>query len=543
MSQPGCAGARIPPNEGCLGHLAPDQVATYLREVARGNELDGRGVQFSKQLLHRVFAGNFLGRIPAACFDGATFEGDTNFDGMIFEGDIHFRGAHFLGNTSFDGAVFKRSLDLQNTTFGGNLILSKARFESTHHLGPFLVRKHLVLDRAVFERAVVIDAAAFGVTCDMTIFAKGVTLLLGPRSHLIFERSTLGGSSFVGQSNHFTLKRDLERDPDESDFDFFIRQGAAKSDDENYFYAEDWFDKSPALLDDVICSVSSRESESYMSYQFHLFDSARPRVLSLRETDVAGLTISHVDLAACRFVGAFNLDRLRLEGGPALFSVARGGRWTTGRQSIVEEQLYRRRLAFVQYVSWKPNRSTVAFGSRNANELFKLQDVWFPARCRVPRSLESFLKTMEPPEAEEVVSAYRGLRKAREDIKDEPGAADFYYGEMEMRRLSPWTRRGERLLLWLYRIVSGYGVRASRALISLAVTVVAFALLLERWGFRERKSLLSSLLFSAQSTTSLLRPPDLATTEIGDWINLTLRLLGPLFFGLFLVSLRARIKR
>jgi DNA invertase Pin-like site-specific DNA recombinase len=29
---------------------------------------------------------------------------------------------------------------------------------------------------------------------------------------------------------------------------------------------------------------------------------------------------------------------------------------------------------------------------------------------------------------------YRALRKAQEDKKNEPGAADFYYGEMEMRR-------------------------------------------------------------------------------------------------------------
>jgi hypothetical protein len=29
---------------------------------------------------------------------------------------------------------------------------------------------------------------------------------------------------------------------------------------------------------------------------------------------------------------------------------------------------------------------------------------------------------------------YRVLRKAQEDSKNEPGAADFYFGEMEMRR-------------------------------------------------------------------------------------------------------------
>jgi hypothetical protein len=34
----------------------------------------------------------------------------------------------------------------------------------------------------------------------------------------------------------------------------------------------------------------------------------------------------------------------------------------------------------------------------------------------------------------QIAGLYRALRKGREDIKDEPGAADFYSGEMEMRR-------------------------------------------------------------------------------------------------------------
>jgi hypothetical protein len=36
--------------------------------------------------------------------------------------------------------------------------------------------------------------------------------------------------------------------------------------------------------------------------------------------------------------------------------------------------------------------------------------------------------------AQEIANLYRALRKGREDSKDEPGAADLYYGEMEMRR-------------------------------------------------------------------------------------------------------------
>jgi hypothetical protein len=34
----------------------------------------------------------------------------------------------------------------------------------------------------------------------------------------------------------------------------------------------------------------------------------------------------------------------------------------------------------------------------------------------------------------QIAGLYRALRKGRGDIKDEPGAADFYYRVMEMRR-------------------------------------------------------------------------------------------------------------
>jgi hypothetical protein len=56
------------------------------------------------------------------------------------------------------------------------------------------------------------------------------------------------------------------------------------------------------------------------------------------------------------------------------------------------------------------------------------------------------------------------MRKAFEDGKNEPGAADFHYGECEMRRHDlTGTTKGERRLLWGYWLLSGYGLRASRA--------------------------------------------------------------------------------
>jgi len=68
----------------------------------------------------------------------------------------------------------------------------------------------------------------------------------------------------------------------------------------------------------------------------------------------------------------------------------------------------------------------------------------------------------QPLEPDRLAVLYRALRKAQEDSKNEPGAADFYYGEMEMRRHDPHTPWAEQVILWLYWLVSGYGLRRLR---------------------------------------------------------------------------------
>jgi hypothetical protein len=66
----------------------------------------------------------------------------------------------------------------------------------------------------------------------------------------------------------------------------------------------------------------------------------------------------------------------------------------------------------------------------------------------------------------QVAALYRELRKGREDAKDEPGAADFYHGEVDMRRHAQqeqaqherrrgywdtWAAaRAEHTVVWLY---------------------------------------------------------------------------------------------
>lgn len=144
-----------------------------------------------------------------------------------------------------------------------------------------------------------------------------------------------------------------------------------------------------------------------------------------------------------------------------------------------------------------------------------------------------------------VAVLYRSLRKAQEDNKDEPGAADLYYGEMEMRRKAPATPWPERFILWWYWLLAGYSLRGLRAVTALLVVVVGLGLLLQHIGFNGGDPSLGNALYTAQATLSLDAKKALAeqVSWAGDVLRIVLRLSGPLLLGLALLSVRNRVKR
>jgi hypothetical protein len=159
----------------------------------------------------------------------------------------------------------------------------------------------------------------------------------------------------------------------------------------------------------------------------------------------------------------------------------------------------------------------------------------------------------------QIAGVYRALRKGREDVKDEPGAADFYYGEMEMRRHarplsdsnpgghSAAASRGrvERGILTAYWLVSAYGLRATRAVAALAVVTMLLAVAFHLVGFAvppRPVSYWTSLLYAFRATLSLT-DDQVKLTAWGQLLQGVLRLTGPVLLGLALLALRGRVKR
>jgi hypothetical protein len=180
---------------------------------------------------------------------------------------------------------------------------------------------------------------------------------------------------------------------------------------------------------------------------------------------------------------------------------------------------------------------------------------WWPAWLHKPYGKE--WPAVLP--AGQIAGMYRALRKGREDAKDEPGAADLYYGEMEMRRhagrptgSSTDNPNGqashgqvERGILTVYWLVSGYGLRAWRALAWLAAVTAVFAVAFHLAGFTrppQPVSYWTSLLYAFRATLSLT-DNEVELTAWGKLLQALLRLTGPVLLGLTLLAIRARTKR
>lgn len=432
--------------------------------------------------------------------EGVVFEGAINFDGAEF-GPATFRGVTFKGPVGFKGACFHESVRFDSVTFEGTVSFKEAVFEGEaifehsdeDEADPEWPEEVTFKRWADFRQARFVGRAKFGgaqferrARFNGAHFGAGA----GFKGAVFMRARTFG---------EVTVKGELDLDRVSFEAPVRIRAGADSISCKGAQF------QSLTTIDLWGGEISLDEAEfAQPSRVAGRVSDPKPRVASLERANVAHLTLADLDLCDCRFVGVHNLDGLGFEGGIDLREVETNRK--TSRRVIADE---------------------AALGSR-------------PHGKR-----DSPAAVAHRANAERIARAYRALRKGREDNKDAPGAADFYYGEMEMRKRA--ASGFDRALLPAYWLVSGYGLRAWRALAALALTVLVFAAGFALWGFNPNQNFGQSLLFSTESTTSLFRapaPPDGAhLTDAGHGLQMGLRLLGPLFFGLAILSLRGRVKR
>ena len=514
-----------------------------------------------------------------ARFAGARFGGEARFERVVVEGDARFSGAAFERAARFDHAVVEGDLELgDDVVFGGEAAFSEAAIRGQAKFGDAQFEKDARFNRvtvggdawfydARFAGDVWFDGATFEQDAwfGNVRFCKGTwfggTSCGGQASFLwaAFEQARDVGPilaadmvSFQGADFHVPVRIKVvarraswEAARFRAGVDLSVRRAQVTLQRAEFGGPSVLAALPPGKAAGSGASEGGRSGATGYA----------PALVSVRGAKLADLSLSEVDLRRCAFNGAsglagLQLERVRFATSPRTSSLRWPWRWTP-RQTIAEEH------------HWRRERGDWGWGGYDT----KAPD-WIPAAS-------------EAPTAEQLVSIYRALRKGREDIKDEPGAADFYYGEMEMRRQADPRSPGfaaraappaERWLVGLYWLVSGYALRSSRALAALAIVLVVFAALFELFGFEPRgvqtrvsgvsaggellseeaepperttaETAVDAVTFSAATAASVLSTaPSRPLTRTGEVLRVLLRILGPILVGLALLSFRGRVKR
>jgi hypothetical protein len=232
-----------------------------------------------------------------------------------------------------------------------------------------------------------------------------------------------------------------------------------------------------------------------------------PTIVTVQGADAGAMTFAHVNMTRCIFSGAHGLSEITLE--PTV-KLLQSPRLTARRRCIADEFAWRATLSRLR--SWRWRRSDTP-----------------QAKLR----------------ASEVAGVYRSLRRAYESRSDQPGAADFYYGEMEMRRNSLDAGFPEWAIVSAYWLLSGYALRAWRVCFWLVCLLLGGGYAMARWGFVFRTRFYTGFMHLVRSAVPGLRPTyhDAIVSQTGTWLQIAFAILTPLLLALLVLALRNRVRR
>jgi uncharacterized protein YjbI with pentapeptide repeats len=615
----GCRGILVPGHRSCLAHVTDGERDAYLTTLAPGADIDHRGTPFTEPLLRsllRAVRDPTTGQpcFGTAWFDEAQFSGDAWFTRAKFIGAAGFTRTHFSSDAVFDRVQFTDTARFEKAQFSGDAGFTHARFSAPARFGGVQVSGDALFTRAHFS-----ESAGFG---EAHFFGDARFTGAHFDDDAWFTQTRFTSTSF--DTAHFStdawfLDAHFRRAA------WFVRadfsasawfEGAQFYDSVRFtgarFKVMSWFgpvvcadevDLSGAMFDvpvtleiaarTVRCARTRWEATATLLLRYARADltqavlsfpmsvathpvpfssRGRPvdeslltgcestvRVVSVAGADAANLVLTDAELSECMFTGAFHLDQIHLEGRCTFGSTPTGlhrhrGLWPykwTRRRTLAEEHHWRAQTAGQPYNASSSRR-------------------WRTSRHHPDSALT--------PDPEDVAALYRQLRKAFEDGKNEPGAADFYYGEMEMRRHDrTGTALGERSLLWAYWLVSGYGLRASRAVAWLAASMLVTILMMMGFGLPQntpKQEATGSIPFGGGSVTFeidkddpknptrdrfsgqrfekalkvtlnsvVFRSSGQDLTVAGEYIEMASRFSEPILLTLAALAVRGRVKR
>ena len=500
-----CIGVRIEHSDQCLRHCDKETRRTFLEQVRAARSISLMGVQIDRSIWSSIMDAAHRDR-PA----GGQSRPIEQIDLRLSTVEVRFElNSLTIQELNLAGATFKGAFDCQNCSIGGFAA------QDTSFMGPVFVRatvfkydfrlKGLTIPSHTSMSFVVAgplsesgppDEWEFGdIRMDDVLFGQDVSIRFAARTAIIASsRVPEGPLRLLGAFAAIDLKKS-------------VFEGATVLMSSPDPYA----DLEGRALANRGFAVLSEDGEG-----------AEVALTSLEETDAANLTLVDVDVGGCRFAGGVNLHQLRTEGS-VKYCVAQGTGYRPLRPS--------KRHAIMDEVRWRTERRPWPF-----------ERAW-KATFELCRKQELLAPTHTIASPERIEAAYRDLRVAKQAAGDMPGSSEFYYGEMEMRRLSgrdPWPVRTQLFLYWL---LSGYGTRPGRAAAAWVLLGLVGFLLLNKWGWLvpSEEGWLES--FGVTVDALVFRSVADGLSVCGEWVVRALRVAGPILLGLFVLALRGRVRQ
>lgn len=527
----GCLGSVVGASDRCFVHAADSERASHLQEVSLGlRSLDLRGAEVDDGLWHstleRLSVSPDLINVSIDC-GGAVFASKMRMQGLTFEKYVGFFGTIFDDGCEIRNCSFNGGLDVRYTNFrlgpgyfpNCNITTLYASYCHTQQHVAFVSCE---LTDSVTAEGVQKDFRLEGChlykSCDISRADVDVLMLTGSRFDGDLKVTDVNAMSFMAAGIEISAPCTIGPleiagavDLSNSSFKRQIRlivSASTLNAADSSFGGGGRIDCKKAKIDLSRLAVSA---------PLLVIGSDGAATLSIQDADCGHLRLSSLNLSNCHFYGCHDLQGIILE--------------STNSLPDAPRPLRSRRKCIADEFSW-----------RETNTRWRKAD-WSKKRDNKERQALGMSAIAASPLAPaQIADVYRSLRTSVEARSNEPGAADFYYGEMEMRRLDRTTSLWDRLIVWTYWLISGYGLRALRSMFCLLCVFLAGSVLIRNFGLKKSHSWPTSFVASGQSLVPGLSVSANLTSN-GEAIQIALRIMGPVLLGLALLALRNRIRR
>lgn len=538
-AQGGCVGEAIPLTGHCFKHSSREARVSLLQQIPGSNHaLSLRGTSISQELWDEI--------AKSPMFNGGVLRAPILLSGAEISARIRMEGITFAHYVDLSSASVFEHIELRDCTFKASLVAKYAIFD-----GGALNCHGSTLEKDVDISFATVDRVSLGFQeCSF----RGSVNATGLDGAIHLDRSEIRGNLTCKHSRAFLILNacEVHGSLDVSRSDLKALHGerlishstlqigpctmaalhlprAVFNSRVHVDVVASQLNLTGAVLNQggliVVDKATIRLGQVSLGGPLRLSGKSdsenQPEVVDLLNSDIGAMSLSRVNLSRCSFHGTHGLGTVDIE---ATCTFRRSPWWAGRRRFIADEYAWRKGAGGFHSFGWDLD------GTHVGTALPK------PTRGTPEPVLLAPLNTSQ------VSSVYRELRRSLESKSDMPGAADFYFGEMEMRRWGGSRSYLERLLVWSYWLLCGYGLRPARALGTWVLMVVGGAICLYKFGLSTSPSVSQALLVALRaSIPGFVSTPGL--TQEGQWIETILRVLGTLLIALFLLSVRSLVMR